>query len=596
MAGKAGEAFVEIVPELSKFGSQLSSGVEKEVASKTTRMGQSFQQVGAGLTAGVTLPLVGLGIAATKAFQETAAVQAQTAAGIKSTGGAANVTAAQVEALAGQVSNYAAVDDEAVQAGENLLLTFTKVQDSVGKGRDIFTEATKAGADLAARGMGSIESNAVLLGKALNDPIAGIGRLSKVGVNFTASQEKTITALAEGGETAKAQGVILDEVFRQVGGSAKAFGESAAGESAKGTIAMGEAMESLGESIAPLVAKVSKLVATFANWFANLDGPWKTAILIGLGVLALLGPALLIIGTIMTAMTPIATAFGGGMLVAFGWVALIAIAIVAVIALVVVIVKNFDTIKRVALAVWNAIKGFLITVWRADQVRRARGLERDQGIFRRRVQRDKGGRPRLLQDLRGPDNPAAPLGLGQDRSRSSARISEHWREVWSGLVDFVGGIWDGIVRPSKPARTSSSAPIESAVNAFLQPFQTLSTAPIIGSKIPDVPEIRIRVSPREGSSGRRRSPSSERPDRRRSSRSVTSGASATTAARSRSPGPSRSRRTRPPTSAASSTRTPTRAGVTRGRSIGWADDDLRPPREYRQLGIRGTPLRHAWAG
>ena len=214
MAGKAGEAFVEIVADMSGFGSQVSSGVEKEVGSRSQQLGRSFQKVGAGLTAGVTLPLVGMGIAATKAFQDAAAIQAQTAAGIKSTGGAANISADQVAALASSVSSYAAVEDDTVAAGENLLLTFTKVQDSVGKGRDIFTEATKAGADLAARGMGSIESNAILLGKALNDPIAGIGRLSKVGVNFTAGQEKTITALAEGGKTAKAQGVILDEVFR----------------------------------------------------------------------------------------------------------------------------------------------------------------------------------------------------------------------------------------------------------------------------------------------------------------------------------------------------------------------------------------------
>ena len=490
MAGKAGEAFVEIVADMSGFGNQVSNGVQKEVGSRSQQMGRSFQQVGAGLTAGVTLPLVGLGIAATKAFQETAAVQAQTAAGIKSTGGAANITAAQVETLASSVSNYAAVDDEAVQAGENLLLTFTKVQDSVGKGRDIFTEATKAGADLAARGMGSIESNAVLLGKALNDPIAGIGRLSKVGVNFTASQEKTITALAEGGETAKAQGVILDEVFRQVGGFAKAFGDSAAGESAKGTIAMGEAMESLGESIAPLVSKVSSLVATFANWFANLDGPWKTAILVGLGVLALLGPALLIIGTIMTAMTPIATAFGGGMLVAFGWVALIALAIVAIIALVVVVVKNFGTIKAFVFKVWNAIKGFLVGIWNGIKSAATTVWNAIKAVFLAAFNAIKTvvlGYFKIYEVLI-----IRPLlwVWGQIR-KILGWISEHWREVWNGIADFVGGIWDGIVSAVKAGANLVLAAIESAVNAFLQPFQTLSTAPIIGSKIPDVPEIRI---------------------------------------------------------------------------------------------------------
>ena len=41
------------------------------------------------------------------------------------------------------------IDDEAIQSGENLLLTFTKVQNKAGKGNDIFTKATHVMADMS---------------------------------------------------------------------------------------------------------------------------------------------------------------------------------------------------------------------------------------------------------------------------------------------------------------------------------------------------------------------------------------------------------------------------------------------------------------
>ena len=38
--------------------------------------------------------------------------------------------------------NKSGIDDEAIQSGENLLLTFTDIRNEVGKGNDIFNQAT----------------------------------------------------------------------------------------------------------------------------------------------------------------------------------------------------------------------------------------------------------------------------------------------------------------------------------------------------------------------------------------------------------------------------------------------------------------------
>jgi tail length tape measure protein len=363
VAGKAGEAFIEVIPELKKFGDKLSSDVDQQAQSATTRIGKSMQRVGAGMTAGLTVPIVAGFTKSFEAFSESAKVQAQTQAVLKSTGEAANVTAGHVSNLATTVSNYAGVDDEAIQSAENLLLTFTNVRNETGKGNAIFDRGTKILADMSQALGTDVTQSAIQLGKALNDPIKGVTALRRVGVDFNDQQITTIKRLVGTGRTMDAQKLILRELTKEFGGSAKAFGDSAAGGAAKAKISIENAMEDIGKAIAPAVEWFAKLFATMGAWFQNLSGPWKTAIVVILAILAALGPTLMIIGTAMTALQPIALKFGLSMTAAFGWVALIALAVAAVIALTVVIIKNWSTIKSFAIKVWNAVKNAVVAAW-----------------------------------------------------------------------------------------------------------------------------------------------------------------------------------------------------------------------------------------
>jgi hypothetical protein len=158
----------------------------------------------------------------TDAWQESRKVTAQTGAVIRSTGGVANVTAGEVAALSTSISRKAGVDDEAIQSGANLLLTFKQVRNEAGAGNDVFNRATKAAVDLSAAGFGSISSASKQLGKALNDPIKGLTALNRSGVTFTQRQRDRIKQYVEEGQTLKAQRIILREVESQVGGSAAA--------------------------------------------------------------------------------------------------------------------------------------------------------------------------------------------------------------------------------------------------------------------------------------------------------------------------------------------------------------------------------------
>ncbi len=194
-------------------------------------------------------------------FTESAKVGAQTAAVIKSTGGVAGITRSEVEGLAGAISLKTGIDDEAIQTGSNLLLTFKKVRNEVGKGNDVFDRATAAAVDLSAAGFGSLESTSKQLGKALNDPVKGMTALGRSGVTFTAQQKKTIEGMVEQGNLLGAQKLLLREVESQVKGSA----EAQAQPMDKLRTSVGNLAETMGGMLAPAANTVVTAVTGMAT-------------------------------------------------------------------------------------------------------------------------------------------------------------------------------------------------------------------------------------------------------------------------------------------------------------------------------------------
>lgn len=182
---------------------------------------------------------------------------AQTNAVIKSTGGVAKVTAEGVDALANRLSNLTGIDDEAIAAGENLLLTFTNVRNEVGKGNNVFDQATEAALDMSVAMGTDMKGASILVGKALNDPIKGVTALTKSGVQFTAQQKEQIKTLVESGRTLDAQKIILKELTTQFGGSAAA----AASPMAKLKVAFDNLKETVGTALMPALSAVATFLA-----------------------------------------------------------------------------------------------------------------------------------------------------------------------------------------------------------------------------------------------------------------------------------------------------------------------------------------------
>jgi phage-related protein len=195
---------------------------------------------------------------ATAEGREAQKVGATTSQIIRSTGGAAKISADEVGALAQALSVKNGMDDEAIQAGANLLLTFKNVRNEAGKGSKIFDRATQSAADLSAAGFGSVSGASKMLGKALNDPVKGISALGRAGVTFTDQQKEQIKALVASGDTLGAQKIIMKEVESQVGGVAAA--SATAGE--KMSVAFGNFKEQVGTALLPIIDRFANFMVT----------------------------------------------------------------------------------------------------------------------------------------------------------------------------------------------------------------------------------------------------------------------------------------------------------------------------------------------
>ena len=114
---------------------------------------------------------------------------------IKSTGMSAGFTTDEMAKMADGLQRVTTYSNTAVMEAQGMLSTFTKI------GRQTFPETLESALDLSIIMKQDLRSSVVMLGKALNDPIANLGALGRSGIQFSADQKKLIKTLWESGET-----------------------------------------------------------------------------------------------------------------------------------------------------------------------------------------------------------------------------------------------------------------------------------------------------------------------------------------------------------------------------------------------------------
>jgi hypothetical protein len=284
MTTEVGSAFVSVLPSTRGFGSSLQRQIGSDVASTGRRAGSRFgsafkSAARVGIFGGIAVAAgtLKLGADAIGEARDAQKVGRLTTAVIKSTGGAAKVSERQVGRLSGRLSVMAGVDDELVQKGANVLLTFKGIRNETGKGNKVFNQANKATLNLSAALGKDLKGSAIQVGKALNDPIRGTTALGRAGVQFTEDQKEQIRTLTESGDLLGAQKVILRELESQFGGAAR----SQTNSSERLKVAVDNTKEALGKGLLPLVDRFSRFLIRegvpaaekFTTWFTKEGVP-----------------------------------------------------------------------------------------------------------------------------------------------------------------------------------------------------------------------------------------------------------------------------------------------------------------------------------
>jgi hypothetical protein len=248
------------IPIISEYDKRGQNDAETGL-NKLGKSAKRLAKIGAAAFAAVGAGALVMGKKLLDAGERAATSNARIEQITKSMGqfeGATDQVTDRLVKLAEKTAKLVGVDQNLIKEGQALLLTFKSVSADANKVGGVFDRATKASIDLAAAGFGSVTSNAVQLGKALEDPIKGLAALGKSGVTFTAEQKELIKTLVETGRVAEAQEIILKAVETQVGGTA----EATANASDRMKVAFSQLQESLGQRLLPVFEK-------FATFFID---------------------------------------------------------------------------------------------------------------------------------------------------------------------------------------------------------------------------------------------------------------------------------------------------------------------------------------
>lgn len=167
---------------------------------------------------------------------------------LRATGAAAWISKDEVLALSEELEALSGVGKEEIRTMETVLLGFKNI-----KG-DNFKEAALQIMNMATVMEMDLTSAAQAVGKALDDPVAGINSLTRQGFRFSESQKTLLESMVATGHIAEAQKIILDELATTYGGAAEAAGSTATAVKTK----LGAAIDGNNEQIGRYIANSLK--------------------------------------------------------------------------------------------------------------------------------------------------------------------------------------------------------------------------------------------------------------------------------------------------------------------------------------------------
>lgn len=231
------------------------------VASRFSSFGVLVGRTGV-LLAGASVSFAALSLTASSGIKQFADFEVQLATvenRLRSTSTQVNLTGQDIVRMTSQIALGSLASEKELLSAASQVLTFGNIT------TEVFEDVLRTATDLAASGFGTVESSAIALSKALEDPRQSLTSLSRSGITFTRQQRAMVLSMVETGRQAEAMNLILEQVNRQVGGAAEV--------QARGTIAgqfdtIGQAVRLANQQFAEFILNevgVRKVIETLAG-------------------------------------------------------------------------------------------------------------------------------------------------------------------------------------------------------------------------------------------------------------------------------------------------------------------------------------------
>jgi hypothetical protein len=433
--------FKEGMADAERASAKASSAIVKDwsaVEKKIQAFGNRVRNIGLGMSASLTAPLTLFAKQSVGDFAEAARAVADVEAALKSTGNTAGKTSEELQKFASDAQFRTLYQDEEILKSLTAnLLTFKNVSG------DTFDRAQSAALDMSARLGQDLQSSAIQLGKALNDPVAGLAALSRVGIQFTDAQEEMIKGLVKSGDLLKAQGMILDEVESQFKGAAEAQANAGGlGGVNEFNKQLSEIRETIGGLIVEIGAPFLEMLNGWLEAFRGLAPETQRMIVIGASIAAVLGPVLAILGPIISAFAALAP-----------MIAALASPIGVFIAAVAAVSVALDAMGVTFEQQWNAVVALFNGI--VDQLRLGVRLisQLFTGDLSGVLQTMKEMWVNLWQTIANVLDALFP-GLTETISAWARGILTLIQEAWEGLVEFVKTTWTAVSTSVTTATTT----------------------------------------------------------------------------------------------------------------------------------------------
>lgn len=368
-----GTAYVQIVPAAQGISGKIQNAItpgaqtagasagQKAGSSMAQAMKSKMQNVGKGLikagaiATAVSVPIVAGIKDALEAYKVQSGAETKLTEIYKTRMGVSDKVAKKTMDLASALQKQGVVGDEVTLSGAQQLATFAKYPGTVNKllGPMADLLVQQKGVNGTAEDATGIAN---LMGKAM---MGQSGALKRVGISFDENQEKI---LKYGTEQEKAA-TLADVIKQNVGNMNEEFAKTPEGKMQQMSNSLGDMKEKLGAALAPALADLAKLVSEkiipkvekFLDFMQK--HPMIGKIVAGIvAILAIGGPLLIFIGSIITAV-------GALMPVLMGPVGIAILIAVGVVAAIIIIKKHWKQIKEFLQKTWEAIKSVAQTLW-----------------------------------------------------------------------------------------------------------------------------------------------------------------------------------------------------------------------------------------